>query len=451
MRGKTGKITALALALMLMLSLAACTPSDATPAAADSGASTPADATPADSTEAGGDQVTLNVWHIWPDATAGDGATIQGFVDQFEADHPNIKIQQDATEVEAYKTKLKTAFAGGDLPDVFFSYGAGFSKPFVETGRVMRLDTEYDADVLGRILPGTDANCWFDDGLYGLPIKMWVGTLFVNTQLFEEASLDAPTNWEELITVCEAFRAQGTQPLCVGGKDAWPIAMYFDAIALREAGEEGVAAAMNGEKKFTDAEFLAAAEKMKALVDAGGFMDGFLALGTQEAQAEFLMGKIPMYFNGSWITGDIQNPDNAVADIIEPYAFPAIPGGKGENYFTGGAIDIWSASAETAHKEEALLFMQELCEYMSIEGYKAGEGIAVWQNDVSADELNPVLNAINTNLEVAEGYSLAWDTQLSGADIDTYLKALQSLVGGQLSPQEFVDTLQENLSVAMQD
>jgi raffinose/stachyose/melibiose transport system substrate-binding protein len=395
------------------------------------------------------ERITLSVWHIWPDTSTGEGATINRFVSKFTAEHPNVKIEQDSSETEAYKTKLKTAFAGGELPDVYFSYGAGFSIPFVQTGRVMRLDTEYPATILDRLMPETDVNAWYDNGLYGLPLKMWAGTFYVNTALFEQYKLEVPATWDELLQVCKAFRAAGVQPMCLGGKDGWHIAMYFDQIALREAGVAGVNAAMNGQKKFNDPEFLAAAEKLKELVDTGAFMNGFMGLGAQEAQAEFFMGKIPMYFNGSWLTGDVQNPDNQVKDIVKPYPFPAIPGGKGEGTYTGGAIDIWSVSNETKYKETALLFMQELCEFMSIEGYKAGDGIAVWKNNVSAAELNPVLNQINSNLETAKGYSLAWDTQLSGADIDTYLKNLQGLAGGQLSPQMFVDALQQGLSVAM--
>jgi raffinose/stachyose/melibiose transport system substrate-binding protein len=393
--------------------------------------------------------ITLSVWHIWPDSSTGEGATINKFISQFTTEHPNVKIEQDSSDTEAYKTKLKTAFAGGDLPDVYFSYGAGFSKPFVETGRVMRLDTEYGSDVLDRLMPETDANAWYNGGLYGLPLKMWAGTFYVNTALFDQYNLKVPATWNELIQVCNAFRAAGVQPMCLGGKDGWHIAMYFDQIALREVGVDGVNAAMNGQKKFNDPEFLSAAEKLKELVDIGGFMNGFMGLGAQEAQAEFFMGKIPMYFNGSWLTGDVQNPDNQIKDIVLPYPFPAIPGGKGDGTYTGGAIDIWSVSNDTDQKEMSLLFMRELCEFMSIEGYKAGDGIAVWKNNVSPSELNPVLNKINSNLETAKGYSLAWDTQLSGADIDTYLKNLQALAGGQLSPKMFVDALQQGLSVAM--
>ncbi|GHV12492.1 putative ABC transporter extracellular-binding protein YurO [Spirochaetia bacterium] len=396
-----------------------------------------------------GDSITLQVWHIWPDSLTGEGATINKFVKQFNEAHPNIIIQQDSSETESYKTKLKTAFAGGDLPDVYFSYGSGFSKPFVETGRVMRLDTEYPAAVLERLMPGTDANAWYDGKLYGLPLKMWAGTLYANTALFEKYNLKVPATWDELIQVSKDFRKAGLQPLCLGAKDGWHIAMYFDQIALREVGVDGIIDAMNGRKKFTDPEFLAAAEKLRELIDAGGFMNGFMGLGAQEAQAEFFMGKIPLYFNGSWLTGDVQNPDNQIKDIVNPYPFPDIPGGKGAGTYTGGAIDIWSVSNETKHKAESLQFMQELCEFMSVEGYKAGDGIAVWKNNVSAAELNPVLNKINTNLETAKGYSLAWDTQLSGADIDTYLKNLQALAGGQLSPRQFTEALQNGLSVAM--
>lgn len=433
----------LILGLSLSLSLAACGGSSSTPAASGSDAASAAPAAP-------GENITLSAWHIWPDTTRGERESIDMMLADYAISHPNIKVQQDAADTTSYKTKLKVAFTGGDLPDVYFTYGAGFSKPFVETGRVLALDDKLPAGTLDRLNEGTAENYYYDGKLYGLPIKMWAGTMYANKELFEQEGLTPPTNWDELVAVCQAFRAKDIQPMCMGGKDAWQIAMYFDQIALREAGLEGIDAAMSGQKKFTDPEFLAAAEKLKQLVDIQAFSNGFAGLADQEAQAEFLMGRIPLYFNGSWLTGDIQSPENSVQDKIIAIPFPSVPGGKGEkNVYTGGAIDGWSVSAESKHIDEAVEFLVALCEHMSIQGYKAGDGISVWKNDVPESELNPVLAQITQNLSTAEGYRLAWDTQLSGADIDTYLQALQQLAGGGLTPQEFCETLQNNLTIAM--
>jgi raffinose/stachyose/melibiose transport system substrate-binding protein len=396
------------------------------------------------------EEVTLNIWHIWTDSEAGDRKAIDEYIDLYTKEHPNVKIEQDASDTESYKTKLKVAFSGGDLPDIFFTYGAGFSKLFVETGRVLALDDILSDETKSKLVGGAETNFIYNDKLYGLPIKMWTGTFYCNKELFEKEGIELPTDWDKLMTAVENFRAKGYQPMTLGAKDSWHIAMYFDQIAIREAGVDGVMKAMNGEKKFNDPEFLKAAEDLVALVNADAFNDGFEGLGAQEAQAEFLMGRIPMYFNGSWMTGDMQSDINSVKDKIVALPFPSIPGQKGDQtQYSGGAIDGWSISGESKNKEVAADFLAGLAEFQSNASYKSGDGIAVWKTDIDESELNSLLVQINDNVKSATGFALAWDTLLSGADVDIYLSNLQYLVGGGLTPQEFVDKLQNELSVSM--
>jgi len=396
------------------------------------------------------EEITLSIWHIWTDNESGDRRAIDEYIELYTKEHPNVKIEQDASDTESYKTKLKVAFSSGDLPDVFFTYGAGFSKLFVDTGRVLALDDVLPEGDKDKLIGGAETNFIYDNKLYGLPIKMWAGTFYCNKELFEKENIELPTDWDQFLAAIESFRAKGYQPLTLGGKDSWHIAMYFDQLAIREAGVDGVMKAMKGEKKFNDPEFLKAAEDLVELVNADAFNDGFEGLGAQEAQAEFLMGRIPMYFNGSWMTGDMQSDINSMKDKIIALPFPSISGQMGDQtQYSGGAIDGWSVSNESKHKEAAVEFMAGLAEYQSNASYKSGDGITVWKSTIDESELNPLLVQINNNVKDATAFALAWDTQLAGADVDVYLSNLQYLAGGGITPQEFVDKLQEQLSVSM--
>ncbi len=393
------------------------------------------------------DIIELDLWHIWPDDTVGDGKIVKDFVTLYEAENPQVKINVSASEVDGYKEKLKVIFSGNDIPDVYFTYGAGYSKPFVESGKVLKLDEYIDKSIRDRMIGGIEENFIYNEGLYGLPVKMWTGVLYVNRELFAQENLKYPETFDELLDVIDAFRSVGYQPMCVGGKDGWHPAMYHDILQVREAGIDGINQAMSGEKPFNAPEFLEGASKFSMLVAHDAFNDGFIAQRAQEAQAEFLMGKIPMYFNGSWLTGDIQSDDNQVKDKIDVIAFPAT-NKNGNTEFTGGAIDGYSVSASTPYKEEAVKLLVALSEYQSVEGYKIGDGMSTWKSDVVVSDLNPVLIQIAKLMETATGFTLAWDTRLSGADIDTFLSAVQSLQSGKITPQEYVNLLDENLEIA---
>lgn len=443
------KLTAMILVLVLMVVMAGCTPGKTQ----TTSSSSKADATDAaettvsteNNTTSSDEKIELNLWHIWPNKTTGDGKIIDDFVKIYEAENPNVKINVDASEVEGYKNKMKVIFSGTDIPDVYFAYGAGFSKPFVESEKVLEISKYLDPEAKGRLLGGIEENFIYNGGLYGLPIKMWAGVMYVNREIFEKEGLAYPKTFDELLSVVDTFRERGYQPMCLGGKDAWHAAMYHDILAVREVTVEGLNKAFNREKPFNDPEFLETATKFYTLVEHNAFNDGFIAQGAQEAQAEFLMGKIPMYFNGSWLTGDIQSDENQVKDKIDVIPFPITNDANGNTEFTGGAIDGYSVSALTQYPEVAVDFMQKLSEYQSIEAYKTGDGIATYKSDVNTADLNPVLVQISKLLETSTGYSLAWDTKLSGADIDTYLTSLQALQAGVKTPKEYVDYLEENL------
>lgn len=391
--------------------------------------------------------VELDVWHIWPDTSRGDGKIVEDFVKIYEDANPNIRINLDASEVNSYKDKLKVIFSGDDIPDVYFTYGAGFSKPFIDSGKVLNINDYLDPEAKERLLGGVESNFIYNEELYGLPVKMWAGVMYVNRELFEKEGLEYPKTWEELLSVVDQFREKGYQPMCLGGKDAWHAAMYHDILSVREVSVEGIDKALMGEKPFNDPEFLETATKFYELVEHDAFNDGFIAQGAQEAQAEFLMGKIPMYFNGSWLTGDIQADENQVKDKIDVIAFPITDEANGNTEFTGGAVDGYSVSALTKYPEIAVDFMQKLSEYQSVESYKVGDGISVWKSEVETAELNPVLVKISELLQTSTGYTLAWDTRLTGSDIDTFLTSLQDLQAGLKTPEEYVDFLEENLEL----
>ena len=82
------------------------------------------------------EQITLNFWHIWP--TDQMSEIVDEYIEIFEAEHPNIKIEATATqEVEYQNTKLRIAASNKSQGDVFFCYGGGYAKDFVDAGAVL--------------------------------------------------------------------------------------------------------------------------------------------------------------------------------------------------------------------------------------------------------------------------------------------------------------------------
>ncbi len=75
-------------------------------------------------------KITLKLWHIWAADSESSKAPFLKSVDNFKKAHPNITLDIDATENETYKTKIRTAVAANEAPDIFFYWGRRIHEEF---------------------------------------------------------------------------------------------------------------------------------------------------------------------------------------------------------------------------------------------------------------------------------------------------------------------------------
>lgn len=120
--------------------------------------------------EASGEDVTLTMWSIAIESDAFYEAYPKAIAD-FEAAHPGVKIKMETFENESYKTKLKSAVAAKELPDVFFTWAGGFLADFVASGATLCLDDYYET-YSDQISKAALANDYYDGKLYGLLIML---------------------------------------------------------------------------------------------------------------------------------------------------------------------------------------------------------------------------------------------------------------------------------------
>lgn len=390
------------------------------------------------------EQITLHFWHIWP--TEPMSEIVDEYIEIFEAEHPNIKIEATATqEVEYQNTKLRIAASNKSQGDVFFCYGGGYAKDYVDAGAVLPLDEYFEKyGIHDQILEGTLVNGTYDGKIYGLPLKQSAGVLFCNQELFDQYGVKIPETWEEMMTAVKTFRENNVTPLILGAKDAWHIGMIQNALAVRTAGPDYVNKALAGEATLDTAEIIRSAELLVELNEAGAFPKGTLGLGADESQEEFLMGLVPMYYGGSWVSAGCDSPDNSIQGKIVVAPLPTVEGGLGDaTTYLGGVIDMIMVNAATQYPDEAFEFALGMTKHMSEECYKIGDSLPAWKlPDIDESEVSPTLINVKNQIQNSTGYVLAWDTALSGAAIDAHYQLLQGLIAGTVTPEQFAAEMQ---------
>lgn len=396
-------------------------------------------------TSGSGDQVTLTLWSI---ATESDGFhhAFKQAVADYEAAHPNVKIKLETFENESYKTKIKSAVSANELPDIFFTWGGGFSKSFVESGKVLQIDKYYTDEYKSQLSPVALANATYDGKLYGVTYVTPVSVLYYNKKILTDNGLTAPTTWDEFVNVCQTLKNNGITPIGISVKDTWVLAMTHDALTLKSAGPTKVVNALTKQgQSYNDPDFLASATKVKELVDMGAFVEGATGLTNDEASALFYNGTVAMYITGSWMGANIQK------DAANPADFDAVPvpvlGNNAKaTDFMGGASDTLMVSASTKYPDIAGDAVFEISRSISKYAYLDGAGVAGWAVDYDDKDINPITKKIADYAKNATSFTLWFDTLMEADDAGEYLALLQELYMGSITPQEFVEAMDAQLS-----
>ncbi len=413
---------------------------DAAPATEAAGAAT-------EVAEAESDEpITITIWHQSVVDTDPVKKVIEDSVEEYHKLHPNVTIEQDGVNGEQYKTKIKTAFAAGEAPDISYMFSGGsFVKPYIDAGYLLPIDDYVNQETLDKVLPGMTSGCTFDGKLYSLPTITFLANLYCNTEMFEKAGAEIPTNWDELMTAVEKLKAAGYTPIIMGEKDRWPGMYWYDIISARTAGNAAIEEAFKDPTKFNSPEFALAAEKLQELVKAGAFNDNMMSMSYTEMLEGFAAEQGAMIFQANWIHPSIMDAAAASSGKVKCVSFPVIPGAVGTaSEFSGGTSDGYYINANCEHPKEAVEYLEYLSEQIGKVGYQMGAGLPCWNTDgVDTSTLTSLDIESAALMETGTSYIGWWDNVLSAEDSETYKDLVAQVMALKITPEEFAEKMSE--------
>lgn len=390
-----------------------------------------------------GDQKTITMWTI---ATEGD-ANHEAFgkaIEEYEAEHPDIHIEMEAFENESYKTKIKASVAANELPDIYFTWGGGFSSAFVEAGKAMELDSYYET-YKEELPESTLKYATYNDKLYGIPYVVSISGIFYNKAMFAEYNLEEPKTWDELIEVCQTFLDNGITPFGVSVKEAWVMAMFNDALTLKCVGDEKINAAFtrSGQSYLEDG-FLDAAEKLEQLITMGAFSESAAGISNDEAVAAFTTGTVPMFVTGAWLEGSILSADNP--DDFGFMPFPVCSENAQITDSMGGSADMLMVNPGTENPDEAATAAFEIAKLVSKYGYMSGAGIAAWKVDYEMENQSAISKTMSDCINESSSLTVWSGNLMEAEDYTEYQALLQQFFVGDLNAEDFVEAMDAQLN-----
>lgn len=129
-------------------------------------------------------------------------------IPDFEAKHPNIKINLVVVAWADFDTKMQAMIAAGTPPDIWSHWGPSGFQDYVKRGLVADLTPfiEKDKFDLSDFIPEVLDIYKVDGKIMGLPILTGGSFIFYNQNLFDAAGVPyPPTNWDDKTWTYEAF------------------------------------------------------------------------------------------------------------------------------------------------------------------------------------------------------------------------------------------------------
>lgn len=453
---RTGRVLCLVVALLLMLSIAACGSQTGSQSAAttetaavqQSAAATAAAETKADKQE----EITLNVDLMFnmESGTDAKGIAVAKAIKRMNADHPNIKINLNTVAHDDYQTKMLTAAASNSLPDIFNIKGS-WLKLMVTNKNVGSLDEYFkkDAEWKDQFIPDAFADVTYNGSIYGAPFQMLTtGNIYYNKNIFAEAGYkEFPKTWDEFIDCMTKIKKLGYTPISLGNKGLWVAnSCYFGTMGDRAASDAWYNGIMANTAKFTDPDILLAAEKFQQLAKIGAFNADMNSIDNSQQRTAYYNRKAACFFEGNWAISDmiVTCPKEVLAET-EINILPVFSDGKGKaGRVSGGSAwgNAYSASLSGTKRDAAVLFLK----YTTDNKYgadllDAGDfpGVKVPGYDLS--KLNPFAKKyydLRNTWAMAPMMDCHFDTSV----IDAMNVGFQDLLTGQITPKQWGERVQ---------
>ena len=131
----------------------------------------PAEDSGSETEDSSDEQITLKLFHNW--INVDEAPYFEDIAAEFEASHPNVKIEIENVGDPDYKSKLKVMLGAEDAPDIFFSWSGEYAQKFVRAGSVLDLTQYYDEDSQWKdsFIPASLSPFESDGKIYGVPVR----------------------------------------------------------------------------------------------------------------------------------------------------------------------------------------------------------------------------------------------------------------------------------------
>ncbi|MFD0712707.1 ABC transporter substrate-binding protein [Paenibacillus sp. GCM10027626] len=231
--------------------------------------------------------------------------TLKKIIKSFEEQNPNIKVKMEVIPYGDYETKIRTALAAGNAPDVIGLDGPTLAA-YAHQEAVIPLDKYMDADgnkedIAAPVLESLT----YKGQIYAAPLNDASIAMFYNKKLFEKNGIELPSKdpneawtWEQVLKAAEkindpAHKIYGIDPGWGLGQDEG--STFVKLPFIWQAGGEILSPDGTEVKGYLDSP-----ESRKALSFFSSLYNEYKVAPKEIPPEAFETGKLGIVVNGPW-------------------------------------------------------------------------------------------------------------------------------------------------------
>ncbi|MCR4657009.1 MAG: extracellular solute-binding protein [Lachnospiraceae bacterium] len=394
---------------------------------------------------ASGDAITLDVIICQYGPNTNDwflkgstGMNGTSFVDKFEEENPDIKLNLEVVSWNDVYTVVDTRIANGNAPDIL---NIDVFANYANEGLLLPVEDYCPEDLYKDFFPSFIDQSVIDGTVWAVPDLASARALFYNVDMLEEVGVEVPTTWAELEDVSQAIL-----DFYDGEVYPWGIDMTTDegqaAFAYYTWGNGGGFVDKDGNWAVNTPENVEAIEYAIGLVDKG-FTNPNPATQTRyDLQDMFAAGKLAMLIAPNQLPTYVSDKGGDIN-----MATASLPANEGKTSSSVGVMDrVMAFKDDSAPDQDArneaigrfLKFFYDPENYVgwvSMEGFLPAVNSAVealvasdpsfeaWLSVLDSCQFYPAAKAEWD--QVKQGVIAAEQNALAGADVQEELDALQ--------------------------
>jgi ABC-type sugar transport system, periplasmic component len=335
-------------------------------------------------------------------------STLQGLIDDFQKENPNIAIT--LTAPPQAETVLMTRLSKNDIPDIMSVGGNATFGELARNGVYADLSsTKYVAlvqpayiDMLQRLV-GNGSKA-----VYGIPYASNANGVIYNKDKLQKLGVTPPKTWDEFVAILEKAKKAGETPIMFTLQDAWTSLIPWNSLSSNLIAKDFPARETAGKTTFA-AEYKEVATKIYQLTQYG-HSDNF-GVGYGDGNTAFANGKGVFLLQGNWAIPEVLKA-NPKANL-GVFPFP-VSNDVSKNNLVSGVDVLIGVSAKTKHPEAAAKFVEFMLRKETAARYIKEQ--SAFSAVKGVYQLNPVMEGYKESFEKGKLSSFADHYYPSGYD-----------------------------------